>query len=132
VHPVSKGRKEADDYWPALVMAWWDARNKANAGEKLRFTEEVLFRARMINISTDMEIMGNAVSESVSQDKKWDPPSEGVWKVNIDGAFRVANKRGAWGFVMRDSEGKAAMAGLDASKSQQMLSVLKPIHVLRL
>ena len=23
----------------------------------------------------------------------------------------MANKRGAWGFVMRDSEGKAAMAG---------------------
>ena len=94
-----------------LLWSWWDARNKANAGEKLRFTEEVLFRARMINISTDMEIMGNAVSELVSQNKKWDPPSEGVWKVNIDGAFSVANKRGAWGFVMRDSEGKAAMAG---------------------
>jgi hypothetical protein len=31
-----------------LLWAWWDARNKANAGEQRRLTEEVLFRARSV------------------------------------------------------------------------------------
>jgi len=30
----------------ALMWSWWDARNKANAGEKIRTVEEVVHQAR--------------------------------------------------------------------------------------
>ena len=35
-----------------LLWSWWNARNKANAGEQRRSTDEVTFSARMAMIST--------------------------------------------------------------------------------
>lgn len=35
-----------------LLWSWWNARNKANAGEQRRSTDEVTFSARMAMISS--------------------------------------------------------------------------------
>ncbi|XP_039796349.1 uncharacterized protein LOC120661524 [Panicum virgatum] len=92
-----------------LLWSWWNARNKANAGEQRRSTDEVTFSARMAMISTANDKGPRPVSGGRAC--SWDAPPEGIWKINIDGGFCEENKRGAWGFVVRDSEGKAAMAG---------------------
>jgi ribonuclease HI len=34
-----------------------------------------------------------------------------VLKINIDGAFCAKEKNGAWGFIMRDSDGHGVLAG---------------------
>jgi hypothetical protein len=94
-----------------LLWSWWDARNNANVREQRRSIDEVIFRARMASISNENASVREAVPVSRGRNRRWDPPSEGVWKINIDGAFCEANKRGAWGSVVRDFEGKASMAG---------------------
>jgi ribonuclease HI len=65
----------------------------------------------MAIISNENATMREVVPVSRGRNRRWDPPTEGVWKINIDGAFCEANKRGAWGFGVRDFEGKASMAG---------------------
>ena len=37
--------------------------------------------------------------------------SFGVLKINFDGAFRAAEKDGAWGFCIRDHGGNGVLAG---------------------
>jgi ribonuclease HI len=38
------------------------------------------------------------------------PPSN-LLKINIDGAFCDKERKGAWGFVIRDSDGQGVLAG---------------------
>jgi ribonuclease HI len=48
--------------------------------------------------------------EVVNQ-QRWQKPPEGSWKINVDGAFWDREKKGAWGFVVRDDQGNAVLAG---------------------
>ena len=46
-----------------LLWAWWDARNKANAGEGRRLTEEVVYKARSVLIQVqDVVLEGGCES----------------------------------------------------------------------
>jgi len=40
-----------------------------------------------------------------STPKKWEPPPEDMYKINIDGAFKSATSKGGWGFLVRNSVG---------------------------
>jgi ribonuclease HI len=40
----------------------------------------------------------------------WFPPPTGVLKINTDAAFRETEKKGAWGFVIRDCDGQEVLA----------------------
>ncbi|WVZ92600.1 hypothetical protein U9M48_038649 [Paspalum notatum var. saurae] len=42
---------------------------------------------------------------------RWTRSSEGVLKINVDGAFREELKTGGWGFVVRDHRGEAIACG---------------------
>ena len=42
-----------------------------------------------------------------------------ILKINFDGAFRAGEKDGAWGFCIRDSDGKGILAGSGRLKSVQ-------------
>ena len=92
-----------------LLWSWWTARSKTNVGEHRRSTDEAIFSARMAMTST-ANAKGPGLA-SGGRSRRWEPPSEGVCKINVDGGFCEEIKRGAWGFVVRDSEGRAAMAG---------------------
>ncbi|KAL5678501.1 hypothetical protein ACJX0J_014632, partial [Zea mays] len=37
--------------------------------------------------------------------KQWQPPPEYVLKINFDGTFTKENRKGAWGFIIRDHSG---------------------------
>ena len=40
-----------------------------------------------------------------STPKKWEPPPEDMYKINIDGAFKSATSKGGRGFLVRNSVG---------------------------
>jgi ribonuclease HI len=43
--------------------------------------------------------------------RKWKPPPPDVLKINIDGAFCVKERKGAWGFVICDTAGQGVLVG---------------------
>lgn len=44
------------------------------------------------------------------------PPSLDVLKINMDATFHDMDKKGAWGFVIRDSDGHGVLAGSGSLK----------------
>lgn len=47
------------------------------------------------------------------QRKRWLKPPDGILKLNTDGAFSERDKKGGWGFVIRNDEGQVVKAGVD-------------------
>ena len=43
--------------------------------------------------------------------KRWKPPPEDVYKINIDGSFKSATNQGGWGFIARNSSGEFLEGG---------------------
>ena len=43
--------------------------------------------------------------------KKWTRPPNNVLKLNVDGSFKLNDKAGSWGFLIRDSDGDLVMVG---------------------
>jgi hypothetical protein len=97
-----------------LLWCWWDARNKANAGDRMLSTDEVVHRVHYIMAELFMSLngKGNGHHERCHDATKWQPPPEDILKLNFDGAFLKEQRRGAWGFVIRDATGTGIMAGL--------------------
>jgi hypothetical protein len=97
----------------ALLWTWWDARNKANAEKRMPTIEEVQYR------TLEAASNSNLVQRMVSRDSprqqqspcRWHPPPANFLKINIDGAFCEKEKKGAWGFVIRDCDGHGVLAG---------------------
>jgi len=70
-----------------LLWAWWDARSKANAGEKRKLTEEIVYKARPVLIQVQEDVMEGGLRAVRMNDQRWIPPSPDIWKINIDAAF---------------------------------------------
>jgi hypothetical protein len=100
------------------MYAWWEARNKANAGEGVRQTSQVVQHAAMLAVQTkptrEKEI------NKPPQPKRWTRPPEGLLKANCDGSFFSDSKKGGWGFIIRDHQGKALIAGCRMHRSPGM------------
>lgn len=99
----------------ALVMLWewWSTRNKINAGERARTTEDISFRVRQY--VQEFTVMPKMQSENVGHRLRssWlRPPSDFV-KVNFDAAYYDSTGAGAWGCVARSDQGEflAAFGG---------------------
>ncbi|XP_066344498.1 uncharacterized protein [Miscanthus floridulus] len=45
------------------------------------------------------------------QSPRWERPPSGMLKLNVDGAFREADKDGGWGYVIRDESGDVIQSG---------------------
>jgi len=84
-----------------LLWAWWEARNKANSGEKMPTMRETVYRAESINLDTSMNRQERA-PKAPEEKLFWRPPEPDYLKINFDGAFRQECKSGAWGFIIRD------------------------------
>jgi len=93
-----------------LLWSWWDARNKVNAGEQLKSVNDIVYRARSVMTQIAETGKVSRPMEVVNQ-QRWQKPPEGSWKINVDGAFWDREKKGAWGFVVRDDQGNAVLAG---------------------
>jgi len=120
-----------------LLYSWWEARNKTNAGEGVRSLGQVAHRATMLAIES------NPARKEVNialrpPDRRIRPPM-GILKINCDGAFFAETKTGSWGFVIRDHNSHAVLAGsgslgavhdADCSEVQACLAALQaaPSH----
>ena len=93
-----------------LLWAWWNARNKCNVGEQMKNVDSVSFSAHEIIASCGKK-QTRPSREAIPGRKCWQPPPVDFLKVNFDGAFRAVEKDGAWGFIIRDSDGQAIVAG---------------------
>ena len=68
-----------------LLFSWWEARNKANAGEQLWSTAEVVHRAMSIN-PCSMQWREKGVKPMI-ENVHWCSPNSEYGKINFDGSF---------------------------------------------
>ncbi|RLM84881.1 hypothetical protein C2845_PM04G07650 [Panicum miliaceum] len=93
-----------------LLWHWWLERNRVREGEKRR---EVAGLAFIIRCQAEefMKVTATENSRTPRTLKKWSKPVGDVLKINSDGAFDPATKRGGWGFVICDFAGDVIHAG---------------------
>ena len=92
-------------------MEWTE---QSKCGEPGASVQEINHKARLL-LSEIMQMAQHpdkmeVISTGVG--RRWLPPQGEVLKVNTDGAFMAKDKRGAWGFVIIDSEGHGVLAGV--------------------
>ena len=60
----------------------------------------------------EFEKLNMSEKKSIQATKdNWKPPSEDIYKVNIDRAFDQKTRTGGWGFVVRNNHGELLAAG---------------------
>ena len=89
-----------------LLWRWWSARNKVNEGHRLMNAQEI--QNSVLYHLLEFERLNN-ISRSVKKivPYSWKPPPIDNYKINIDGAFYQETRTGGWGFVIRDTWGRA-------------------------
>jgi hypothetical protein len=93
-----------------LLWRWWDVRNKMNAGELMPSCQETVWSV----MSMVQDILKNdpkAIDSPAPKIQRWLPPPVDYLKINVDGAYKMESKNGAWGFIVRDHEGSTVLAG---------------------
>ncbi|RLN12534.1 hypothetical protein C2845_PM09G00030 [Panicum miliaceum] len=98
----------------SLLWAWWNGRNKANVGAPAGASvHEIIHRAVVFSSDTLQKVNDGGIQSTAGRReiRKWHPPPADVLKINTDGAFKEKEKSGAWGFVIRDSDGYGFIAG---------------------
>ena len=95
-----------------LLWCWWSARNKANAGERMKSAQEVVS-----DVFYHMNAWNSANhqknhSSKLSGSQTWKAPPDDFYKINCDGSFLPGMCRGGWGFVIRNHLGQVAAAGV--------------------
>jgi hypothetical protein len=93
-----------------FLWVWWDARNKANAGDKIMSTKEIFYKVQAMQSFYNLHTHEKA-NKKQSGISCWSPPAVDILKINFDGAYSQREKKGAWGFVVRDHRGAIVMAG---------------------
>ena len=107
-----------------LLYAWWEARNKANAGEGMRQTCQIIHRAPMLVVES--KPARKEMKTAHQKPQKWARPPPDVLKVNCDGSFFPDSKKGGWGFIIRDHDGRAFSVGTESLSAVHDADCTKP------
>ncbi|GJN25606.1 hypothetical protein PR202_gb13454 [Eleusine coracana subsp. coracana] len=92
-----------------LLWAWWDTRNKVNAGEQIRPINQVIYLTN--SLVNDCDHLTRKHAEKPRKAKsKWSPPPPDILKINCDASFQASSKSGSWGFLIRNHHGEAVLA----------------------
>jgi hypothetical protein len=87
-----------------MLWDWWTTRNKCNAGELERTTEQVCHVVQR-HVMEFVPWVKRVLSETPISNNEacsrsgWERPKENLTKVNFDAAFNQSTASGAWGFV---------------------------------
>ena len=96
-----------------LLWRCWLRRNKINAEGQILSLEELKGQIMYwVNESLYACQTKAKQHEVVPKILKWQPPAGDLIKINIDGAYDVATRRGGWGFAARDSMGAIRGSGM--------------------
>lgn len=109
----SEPRKTAAAHQLVVDMVDGEKQGQCNVGERTPTTHEICSRAMVIGVDIyRLRHMSEKTNSNVTkQGSRWCPPPADVLKINLDGAFIVKEKMGAWGFVDGDGQG-VLLAGL--------------------
>ena len=103
-----------------LLWDWWTARNKINAGEHAKTTEELCYFIRKHIGEFTSAAETNIINREPSQ--YWKCPPDNFVKINFDVAFHEQQNDGAFGDVVRTNTGDTIAAG--AGKLKHVKSAL--------
>jgi ribonuclease HI len=108
-----------------LLNNWWHERNRVREGENRRSPDDIA--AMCGRQATEIRNLQRRFSEEIAnrnQRRKWAVPPNGVLKLNVDGAFREADKNGGWGYIFRDDHGDVVQSGFG-----RMHFACSPLHM---
>ncbi|XP_071680975.1 uncharacterized protein [Lolium perenne] len=88
---------------------WGTARNKINAGEKRKTTEEICHL--IVKHYHEFTPEPNTTAEVQPVQSKWELPPSGFVKVNFDASFIPKLKNRSYGFVIRAEDGEFLAVG---------------------
>jgi hypothetical protein len=88
---------------------WWNARNKANAGERLKTTDEICHSISIHHL--EFSKLPTPLTVAPQKQSAWKIPPAGYVKVNFDASFYHESQNGAFGYVIRDDKGEFVAAG---------------------
>jgi hypothetical protein len=83
------------------LWLWWNERNKANVGDKIRPLQQTV-SSIMIHIMDYKKMIQNKQSSKKTEPGKWKLPLHNYVKINIDGAFHKNTNTRGWGFIVRN------------------------------
>jgi ribonuclease HI len=93
-----------------LIWWLWQSRNKTMAGDRRITQDSIPVLAKRAADEFD-QYFSNDKCLKQKKNQTWNPPKEGVLKINIDGSFLPCNNSGGWGFIIRDANGEPMGAG---------------------
>jgi ribonuclease HI len=96
------------------LWLWWNERNKANAGDKIRSLQQTVSSV-MIHTMDYRKLIQEKPSSKKTKPGKWKLPLHNYVKINIDGAFHKNTNTGGWGFIVRNECGFPVAAGVGHS-----------------
>lgn len=65
----------------------------------------------VITFLHDIQAEDRGVSRFQQAQREWEPPLLDILKINVDGSFQPESNNGALGFINRNHEGSAVLAG---------------------
>ena len=95
-----------------LLNNWWYERNRVREGGKQRTAAEIAaLNGRQATEIKQLQALTTEAPGHSRQSPRWERPPSGMLKLNVDGAFREADKDGGWGYVIRDESGDVIQSG---------------------
>ena len=89
------------------MVAWfiWSHRNRLTLNEK-GLPSEKIFEATKIYISNYQATYSTSRMKQPKENAKWQPPMEGIYKMNYDGAIFTESGEAGIGVIVRDARGE--------------------------
>jgi hypothetical protein len=72
--------------------------------------EDIMYKVQAMKSFDNLHTHEKA-NKKQSRNSCWSPPAVDILKINFDGAYSPREKKGAWGFIVRDHRGTVVMAG---------------------
>jgi hypothetical protein len=95
-----------------LLNNWWHERNRVREGQKQRTAADVVaLSGRQAMEIKHLQALTIEAPGHSRQSQRWERPPSGMLKLNVNGAFREADKDGGWGYVIWDESRDVIQSG---------------------
>lgn len=92
------------------LWAWWSERNKIREEGKRR-PAGIIAQGIKIYAAEVLNMLPMPKPKAPRQCERWKKPPPGILKLNCDASYMQESSMGAWGFVIRDSDGDVVSSG---------------------
>jgi hypothetical protein len=92
------------------LWAWWSERNKIREEGKRRPARVIKQNIR-VYAAEILNMLQISKPSSQKRRERWHKPPPGKLKLNCDVSYIYKSTMGAWGFVIRDSDGDVVSSG---------------------